>query len=81
VAYISDVGSGFRQVRRPALPAGGPSIDHAVWFQVPVVADDWLLLELQPAKASGGRGVYLGSLRDAHGRLAALIAQEMLLRA
>jgi len=80
VAYISDVGSGFRQVRRPGLPAGGPSIDHAVWFHAPVAPDDWLLLELQPAKAEGGRGIYLGSLRDKSGRLAALIAQEMLLR-
>ncbi|HVM65923.1 MAG TPA: acyl-CoA thioesterase domain-containing protein [Acidimicrobiales bacterium] len=80
VAYISDVGSGFRQVRRPGLPAGGPSIDHAVWFHAPVEADQWLLLELQPAKAAGARGVYVGSLRDATGRLAALIAQEMLLR-
>ena len=80
VAYVSDVGSGFRQVRRPGFVTGGPSIDHAVWFQAPVVADDWLLLELQPAKAGGARGVYLGSLRDKTGRLAALIAQEMLLR-
>ncbi len=81
VAYMSDVGSGFRQVRRPGLPAGGPSIDHAVWFHSPVAADAWLLLELQPLKAAGSRGVYMGSLRDSSGRLAALIAQEMLLRA
>jgi len=81
VAYMSDVGSGFRQVRRAGLPAGGPSIDHAVWFHAGVAADEWLLLELEPAKAAGARGVYLGSLRDAGGRLAALIAQEMLLRA
>ena len=81
LAYISDLGSGFRQLVGSGLPGGGPSIDHAVWFQEPVAVDDWLLLELWPAKAGGARGVYFGSLRDRDGRLAALIAQEMLLRA
>jgi acyl-CoA thioesterase-2 len=81
LAYISDLGSGFRQVHQPGLPAGGPSIDHTLWFHTPVAPDEWLLLELRPAKAGGARGVYFGSLRDAEGRLGALIAQEMLLRA
>jgi acyl-CoA thioesterase-2 len=81
VTYMSDLGSGFRQLDAPGIPAGGPSIDHTVWFHDPVTVDDWLLLELRPAKAGGARGVYLGSLRDTAGRLAALIAQEMLLRA
>jgi len=81
LTYMSDLGSGFRQIDVPGIPAGGPSIDHAVWFQEPVAVDDWLLLELRPAKAGGARGVYFGSLRDRSGRLAALIAQEMLLRA
>ena len=81
LAYISDLGSGFRRLEEPGLPGGGPSIDHSVWFHEPVAVDDWLLLELWPAKAGGARGVYFGSLRDRDGRLAALIAQEMLLRA
>jgi acyl-CoA thioesterase-2 len=77
---VSDLGSGFGQVDVPNLPAGGPSIDHSVWFHGPIRADEWMLLELWPLKASGSRGVYSGSLRSEDGRLGALIAQEMLLR-
>ena len=63
VAYVSDLGSGFGQVQVPDLPAGGPSIDHSLWFHEPIRADEWMLLELWPLKASGSRGVYSGSLR------------------
>jgi acyl-CoA thioesterase-2 len=80
LTYISDLGSGFGQVQLPDVAKGGPSIDHAVWFQAPVRADEWLLLELWPAKAGGGRGVYLGSVRDGAGTLGASLVQEMLLR-
>jgi len=80
LAYISDLGSGFGRVNQPGLPAGGPSIDHTVWFQEAIDVRDPVLLELRPAKAGGARGVYVGSLRDATGRLGALIGQEMLLR-
>jgi acyl-CoA thioesterase II len=80
LAYISDLGSGFGQVERPDLARGGPSIDHAVWFHAPVAADDWVLLELWPAKAAGARGVYEGSVRDRAGVLGAQLVQEMLLR-
>jgi len=80
VAYVSDLGSGFGQVDVSGLPAGGPSIDHSLWFHEPIRADQWMLLELWPLKASGSRGVYSGSLRSADGRLGALLTQEMLLR-
>ncbi len=80
VAYVSDLGSGFGQVEVPGLPAGGPSIDHSLWFHDPIRADEWMLLELWPLKASGSRGVYSGSLRSRDGRLGVLLTQEMLLR-
>ena len=80
LTYVSDLGSGFGQVEVPGLPAGGPSIDHSLWFHDPIRADEWMLLELWPLKASSSRGVYSGSLRSEDGRLGALIAQEMLLR-
>ena len=80
VTYVSDLGSGFGQVDVPGLPAGGPSIDHSLWFHDPIRADEWMLLELWPMKASGSRGVYSGSLRNEDGRLGALLTQEMLLR-
>jgi acyl-CoA thioesterase-2 len=80
VTYVSDLGSGFGQVEVPGLPAGGPSIDHSLWFHDPIRADEWMLLELWPLKASGARGVYSGSLRGEDGRLGVLLTQEMLLR-
>ena len=62
-------------------PVGGtPSIDHSLWFHESIRADEWMLLELWPLKASGSRGVYSGSLRNGDGRLGALLTQEMLLR-
>ena len=80
LVYVSDLGSGFGQVVVPDLSAGGPSIDHAVWLQEPIRADEWMLLELWPMKAGSARGVYGGSLRSQDGRLGAVIMQEMLLR-
>ncbi len=80
LAYMSDLGSGFGQVREPGLAPGGPSIDHSVWFHDPLRADEWILLEMWPLKARSSRGVYHGSLRARDGRLGAVLAQEMLLR-
>jgi acyl-CoA thioesterase-2 len=80
LTYISDLGTGFGQVHVPGLAPGGPSIDHAVWLHAPVRADRWLQLRMWPVKARGGRGVYMGAIRNEHGELAATLAQEMLLR-
>ena len=80
VAYVSDLGSGFGQVQVEGLPPGGPSIDHTLWFHSPIRADEWMLLELWPLKASSARGVYHGSLRSESGVLGGVFAQEMLLR-
>ena len=80
VTYVSDMGSGFGHFRRPGLHRGGPSVDHAVWFHSPVRADDWLLLDLQPTKVRGERGLYGGTVSDRAGRLGAFLHQEMLLR-
>jgi acyl-CoA thioesterase-2 len=81
LAYVSDLGSGFGQLTDPAVPGGGPSLDHAVWFHHDIAVDEWVHLDLQAAKAIGGRGTYLGALRSADGRLGAMVAQEHLLRA
>jgi acyl-CoA thioesterase-2 len=80
LTYVSDLGSGFGQVQEPGLPVGGPSIDHAVWFETPIRADDWVYMRVWPVKAGGSRGVYAGAMRDPQGRLGATLAQEMLLR-
>jgi acyl-CoA thioesterase-2 len=81
MVYVSDLGSGFGQVEVPNLALGGPSIDHSMWFQEPLRADEWMLLNLWPLKAANARGVYSGALRSADGRLGAIFSQEMLLRA
>ena len=80
VAYVSDLGTGFGQVDAEGVGTGGPSIDHVMWFRGDVDPCDWLLLDLQPGAAAGGLGVYTGTVRDCDGRLAAMLAQEMLLR-
>jgi acyl-CoA thioesterase-2 len=80
VAYLSDLGTGFGQVDVEGVGTGGPSIDHVMWFRRDVDPCDWLLLDLRPGAAANGLGVYTGTIRDRDGELAALLAQEMLLR-
>jgi acyl-CoA thioesterase-2 len=80
LAYLSDLGTGFGRVELPGVGNGGPSIDHALWFHEPIRADDWVLLQLWPWKATPGRGLYRGAMRDRDHRLGATVAQEHLLR-
>jgi acyl-CoA thioesterase-2 len=79
LTFLSDLGSGFGQQDRALMGRGGPSIDHSMWFQEPIRADEWVLLDLRPVKARSARGMYHGSLRDQAGRLGATLAQESLL--
>lgn len=80
LTYISDYGGGFVLLDVPDLPFGGPSIDHVMWFHQPVAVDEWILVDLHPDRASDRRGSYRGTLRSQDGTLAAVIAQECLLR-
>ncbi|MGP0028984.1 MAG: acyl-CoA thioesterase [Acidimicrobiales bacterium] len=77
--YLSDLGTGFGQQDASLIGRGGPSIDHSMWFQEDIRADDWVLLDLRPVKARSARGSYHGSLRDRHGALGATIYQEHLM--
>ena len=79
LTYLSDLGTGFGQQDRSLIGRGGPSIDHSVWFQENIRADDWVLVDLRPVKARSARGSYHGSLRDRRGVLGATIYQEQLL--
>lgn len=82
LAYLSDLGTGFGRTVVPGTSGqGGPSIDHALWLHQPARADAWLRLDLEPWKATPGRALYRGVLRDEAGRLVAALAQEHLLRA
>lgn len=78
LTYLSDMGSGFGQMRWSGAN-GGPSLDHAIWFHEPARADDWLLLHMWPRKAMGIRGLYDATMRDRSGKLVAALAQEHLL--
>lgn len=80
LAYMSDIGVGFGDVDLPGLARGGPTIDHALWFENPIRIDDWVLLDLEPWKAGGARGLYTGTIHDRSGVLGATLAQEVLLR-
>jgi acyl-CoA thioesterase-2 len=80
LTYLSDLGTGFGQVRVEGVETGGPSLDHVVWFQRDVDPCDWLLLHLAPGAAGAGLGVYTGTVRDRDGGLGAFLAQQMLLR-
>ncbi|EDV25982.1 uncharacterized protein TRIADDRAFT_55625 [Trichoplax adhaerens] len=56
------------------------SLDHSMWFHLPVRADEWLLYETQSPKANNGRVLVLGKLFTRDGKLAVSIAQEGLVR-
>jgi acyl-CoA thioesterase II len=79
LTYLSDLGTGFGQQDQTITGRGGPSVDHSMWFQENIRADDWVLVDLRPVKARSARGLYTGSLRDRHGVLGATINQEQLL--
>ena len=78
LAYASDMGSGFGDGQVEGVPRGGPSIDHALWFHEPIRMDGWVLLEMWPLKAGGGRGLYTGMMPDESGRVGATLTQEVL---
>ena len=80
LTYLSDMGWAFHAVQDGGPRVGGPSLDHAVWFQRSFPVGDWVLLDLTPLSVSGARGVYTGTMRHRDGALAALLAQETLLR-
>ncbi|MGH3367860.1 MAG: acyl-CoA thioesterase [Nocardioidaceae bacterium] len=56
------------------------SLDHAMWFHRPFRADRWLLYDQVSPSAGGARGLALGRIFTADGRLVASVAQEGLIR-
>ena len=85
LAYLSDHGPS-RAARAPhtAVPRESidrpVSLDHSLWFHRPVCVNDWLLYELIPVATGRGRGLSMGTIRDADGTLLATVAQEIRLR-
>jgi acyl-CoA thioesterase II len=56
------------------------SLDHAMWFHRPFRADEWLLYHQESPSASGARGVALGYMFRADGKVAVTVIQEGLMR-
>lgn len=85
LAYLSD----STLVDHIVLPHGlrwqdedfiGTSLDHAMWFQRPARADEWLLFEQRVEATGDGRGLARGSFYDRAGALVAVCMQEGLMR-
>lgn len=62
---------------RPGFMA---SLDHAMWFHRPFRADEWLLYEQTSPSATHGRGLAMGQIYTAEGRLAMSVVQEGAIR-
>jgi len=56
------------------------SLDHAMWFHQPFVADEWLLYVQDSPSTSGSRAFTRGLIYDQSGQLVASATQEGLLR-
>ncbi|MDA9504764.1 acyl-CoA thioesterase [Bradyrhizobium sp. CCBAU 11386] len=52
------------------------SLNHAIWFHRPFLADDWLLFAQDSPSAEGGRGFTRGLIFKEDGTLVASVAQE-----
>jgi acyl-CoA thioesterase-2 len=56
------------------------SLDHAMWFERPFRADEWLLYATSSPSASGGRGLATGRFYKQDGTLVCSVVQEGLIR-
>jgi acyl-CoA thioesterase-2 len=56
------------------------SLDHAMWFERPFRADEWLLYSTRSPSASGGRGLATGRFYTRDGRQVCSVVQEGLIR-
>jgi acyl-CoA thioesterase II len=56
------------------------SLDHAMWFQRPFRADEWMLYVSQSPSASGSRGLATGRFHSQDGRHLASVVQEGMIR-
>jgi acyl-CoA thioesterase-2 len=84
VAYASDLTLLDTATLPHALGYDGrvmmASLDHAMWFHRLFRADEWLLYHQESPSASGARGVALGHMFRADGKVAVTVIQEGLMR-
>jgi acyl-CoA thioesterase II len=85
VTYVSDLFLLSAALRPHGVVVGDPefnmaSLDHAVWFQVPFRADEWMFYEQESTWAGNGRALCRGTLFDRSGVMVASVMQEGLIR-
>jgi acyl-CoA thioesterase-2 len=85
LAYSSDYSLLEPVIRRHGIAWSDPrlrpaSLDHAMWFHRLARADEWVLYTEESPSAQGGRGLAIGRMFAADGRLVATAAQEGMLR-
>ncbi len=85
LAYASDYGlleSSFNQHGHGFLTEKLilASLDHAIWLHGDFRADEWMLYVTESPRTAGGRGLNLGHIYSADGKLVASVAQEGLIR-
>ncbi len=56
------------------------SLDHAMWFERPFRADEWLLYSTRSPSASGGRGLATGRFYRTDGAQVCSVVQEGMIR-
>ena len=56
------------------------SLDHAMWFERPIRADEWLLYAMHSPSASGGRALASGRFFTRDGAQVASVVQEGMIR-
>jgi acyl-CoA thioesterase-2 len=79
LTYLTDMATGLVAWQRGSWRVGS-SLDHAVWFHRRATLGDWMLLDFVPRTVAGGRGWYIGEVRDIDNLLLASVAQESLFR-
>ena len=81
LAYMSDMTLlGSARVPHPGVEIQEASLDHAMWFQRPFRADEWLLYDQTSPSATLGRSLTQGRIFDSNGNLVAAVTQEGLTR-
>jgi acyl-CoA thioesterase II len=82
IAFVTDMtGTGGRPLHLEGDVTGMISVDHAAWFHRPLRADEWVYYDVHSLVNTGGRGLLRGMIYGPDRRLAASVAQEMILRA
>lgn len=56
------------------------TLDHAIWFHVPIRLDDWFCYRQNTPRTVGGRALCQGEIFTSDGVLAATVTQEALVR-